>query len=87
MANRYRRPYKPERGSIYSAHGGGVFRCMTTPIRNWSGYCATMQNIKSGWMFWAIGIHVYQDRTIDWDYSTNGRFSGGKHEEVQMERT
>lgn len=69
-----RRPYKPERGAVYENHGGGVFRCMTTPSKNLSGYYATMQNIKSGWTFQAIGIHRYQDGTIDWDYSTNGIF-------------
>lgn len=78
MANMDRRPFNPCRGSIYAAHGGGTFFCLSRGRRENSGFCATMQNIKSGWTFEAKGIHVYTDGTIDWDYSINGRFSGGK---------
>ena len=72
MANRHR--YKPEFGTIYQNHGGGTFRCTGRPYKTWAGYCARMENTKSGWTFEAKGICSYADGTIDWDFSTGGHF-------------
>lgn len=75
MANMKREKFTPKAGEIYRNQGGGTFRCLR------SGYTAgeaTMQNVKSGWTLSAHGCGIYEDGTMDWDYSTGGRF-----EEVQ----
>ena len=59
----------PEQGKIYKNKGGGEFLC----LRNYT-YDAMMKNVKSGWTFMAHGVQQYEDGTIEWDYSTGGRF-------------
>ena len=64
-----REKFTPKAGEIYRNQGGGTFRCLR------SGYStgnATMQNVKSGWTFSAHGCGIYEDGTMDWDYSTSG---------------
>lgn len=67
---RTRRPFTPGIGRVYTGAGSsGTYRC----IDSW--YCeAVLQNIRSGWTFFAHGIGRYDDGTIDWDYSTGGSF-------------
>lgn len=36
---------------------------------------ATMQRVKDGWTLEAHGITKYADGTIEWDYSTGGRWA------------
>lgn len=33
-----------------------------------------MENVRTGWIFWAHVITMYEDGTIEWDYSTVGSF-------------
>ena len=74
-----RRPYWPSRGAVYRNHGGGIFRCSSNAYsNNWNGICARMDNVESGWTFQANGIHRYPDGSIDWNFSTGGRFRDGK---------
>ena len=43
--------------------------------------CYYVQNIKSGWTFYAHGVHIYEGQyvdSIDWEYSTGGHFEYGK---------
>ena len=68
---RTRRPLTPTVGRIYRNEAGGDFRC----IDSWREE-AVLQNIQSGWTFFAHGIGRYDDGTIDWDYSTGGSFMG-----------
>ena len=35
---------------------------------------AIMQNVASKWTFRAHGLGMYEDGSVDWDYSTEGRF-------------
>lgn len=42
-----------------------------------------MVNVLSGWSFLAHGVGIYPDGRIDWDYSTDGRFTKF---ELQKER-
>lgn len=35
----------------------------------------TVRNIKSGWTCDVHGLAEYENHTVDWDYSTNGRFT------------
>lgn len=65
-----RKPFRPEFRVIYENEGGGHFECLSkAPER-----IAIMRNIKSGWTFTAVGIGIYEDGKIDWDYSTGGTF-------------
>ena len=63
-------PFLPEIGKVYENHGGGTFRCLSLK----GGCTAVMQNVKSGWTFTAHDIVRYGDDTIEWGYSTGGRF-------------
>lgn len=66
-----RTKFTPKRGGTYRNAGGGIFRCLR------EGYTtgeATMQNVKSLWTFQAHGCGIYEDGTMDWDYSTGGYF-------------
>lgn len=68
-----RTKFTPEAGRTYRNAGGGTFRCLS-PGREGR---ALMQNVASGWTFTAIGCGIYEDGTIDWDYSgKDGRFEG-----------
>lgn len=66
-----RKPFTPARGTEYVNEGGGTYRC----VGSGSSRASTMMNVKSGWMFTAHGIGIYEDGKIDWDYSTGGRFT------------
>lgn len=68
-----RTKFTPRVGQIYTNQGGGTFLC-TDSDEIHLPYNATMQNTASGWTLCAKGCGIYEDGTIDWDYSTNGRF-------------
>ena len=63
-------PFCPEEGMIYRNAGGGTYRCERS-----YGTKARMVNTKSGWDFIAHGCRIYFDGSIEWDYSTDGRFT------------
>lgn len=67
-----RKPYTPQPGAGYW-NQGGVYDCISVQDER----SAVMQNRKSGWTFTAHGIGMYADGSIDWDYSTGGRFISG----------
>lgn len=56
-------------GKVYKNKGGGVFRCNSVLSDG-----ADITNIKSGWRCIAHSITLYDDETIEWDYSTDGYF-------------
>lgn len=66
-----REKFTPKTGEIYKNQGGGTFRCIRSGHRIRE---ATMQNVASGWTLEAHGCGLYEDGTMDWDYSTGGRF-------------
>ncbi len=70
---RERTKYIPLPGYIYRNKSGGTFKCLRV-CGFIKIYDAIMQNTVSGWTFTAHGCGIYSDGTIDWDYSTNGRF-------------
>lgn len=66
-------------GTIYRLHDHAktesLYRVLDVlPADDWSDYNAELRNISSGWTFTAHGTNIYPDNTIDWDFSTNGRF-------------
>ena len=58
-------------GQVYQNKGGGSFLCIKQIDEN----VYQMLNIKSGWMLEAHEITIYEDDTIEWDYSSHGYFS------------
>lgn len=70
-----RTPFSPEPGQIYSLQSasGGEFYCES--LQAGSAFNAWMVNVRSGWRFLAHGVGIYPDGRIDWDYSTDGRFT------------
>lgn len=65
-----REKFTPAIGKIYENNGGGTYRCLRADEIGE----AVMQNTKTGWTLNAHGCGIYEDGTIDWDYSTGGRF-------------
>ena len=68
-----------EEGQEYILHSLGSYKTRFVCVRrlsvdNYSSYNAEMRNIQSGWTFTAHGVNIYEDGSIDWDFSTNGRF-------------
>lgn len=66
-----RTKFNPEIGRFYKSKGGSEYFCIAADENG----NAIMQNILSGWTFIAKGCGVYEDGTIDWDYSTGGYFA------------
>ena len=65
-----REKFTPEEGATYRNAGGGVFKCIRIIYEG----TAIMRNVMSGWTIMAHGCGLYEDGTIDWDYSTGGTF-------------
>ncbi len=66
-----RKPFTAAVGETYRNQGGGTFICKTQPDQAGG---QIMQNTVSKWTFRAQGIGIYEDGSIDWDYSTGGYF-------------
>lgn len=60
--------FVPKRGQIYKNKGGGEFLCLESSL------APLMVNINSGWTFTAHVCAMYEDGSIEWDYSTGGMF-------------
>lgn len=65
-----RKPFTPQPGTGYWNQGGGTFDCLSVLDDG----RAVMRNRASGWTLTAHGVGIYDDGSIDWDYSTDGRF-------------
>lgn len=61
-------------GEVYRNRGGGEYRCVTPGWLPYETGEERMQNVKTGWTFWAHGVVQYPDGSIEWDYSTGGYF-------------
>ena len=77
-----RENFDPYPGRIYENNGGGQFICISggDDPNSW-----IMKNVSSGWTFEAHGIGMYEDGTIDWNYSTGGYFDKMRKWESQSE--
>lgn len=65
-----RKPFTPQPGTGYWNQGGETFDCLSVLDDG----RAVMRNRASGWTLTAHGVGIYDDGSIDWDYSTDGRF-------------
>lgn len=61
----------PETGTIYLNHNGNEYLCTKV---NEDG-SAIMERLKDGWTLTAHGVCQYEDGTIEWDYSSGGRWT------------
>ncbi|MGN0106374.1 MAG: hypothetical protein ACI4A5_01595 [Hominilimicola sp.] len=59
-----------KRGEIYNNKYGGRYKCLDA----YENGDAKMINIDSGWCFDANCVTLYDDGTIEWDFSTHGKF-------------
>ena len=64
-----RQKFTPSLGVIYPNAGGGLYRCVKHSENG-----VWMQNVLSGWTCLCIGTAIYDNGTIDWDYSLYGCF-------------
>ena len=60
---------KLEVDKVYKNKNGGIYKCLTSNLNG-----ALMRNVHTGWTLYANVITLYEDDTIEWDYSTGGRF-------------
>jgi hypothetical protein len=73
----------PEMGSRYRLINGGeyrpVFATNADPLNRHETYLREdghwMQNVKTGWTCFCVGLGQYADGSIDWDYSLYGYFA------------
>ena len=70
----------PEIGKEYEHKSGGIYKCigidneMSLSSNGNSGKSAVLQNTDTGWTLLAHGVNMYENGTIDWEFSTQGRF-------------
>ena len=67
-----------EKDRVYQNKGGGKFRCLTSWEEPGYGSKAEVRNVASGWRCLAHNVTLYEDGSIEWDYSTGGFFDGAK---------
>lgn len=89
MNNKRQNPmkFRPKAGKVYENAGGGLYRCDAWKMNGRGSedpFTAWMQNTVSGWTLLAHNIVQYEDGTIEWDYSTHGRFEPLPEEEAEI---
>ena len=55
---------------IYTNHNGSDYLCKSIVDER----SAVMERVKDGWTLVAHGIKMYGNGTIEWDYSTGGKW-------------
>lgn len=60
-------------GAVYRNRNGSDYLCEAPREPG----CYTMKRVKDGWTLEAHTITMYEDGTIEWDYSTGGHWAGG----------
>lgn len=57
-------------------HKGQVLECLRILTDDYySPYSALVRSTITGWTMMVHGTNIYEDGSIDWDFSTNGYFS------------
>lgn len=68
----------PEVGEVYTLRSGGKYRCLAvenTEFAPVGDHVATLLREPDGWRLDAHGIWRNEDGTIEWKYSTGGRWT------------
>lgn len=63
------RHFLPKAGEVYQNRGGAKFRILSITEDG-----AVVLNELSGWMCTVHCITLYRNGSIEWDYSSGGRF-------------
>ena len=79
-----RKSFTPQPGAGYKNQSGGIFDCIGTPEPE-HGNAVLMRNRESGWTFYAHGIGIYEDDSIDWNYSTDGHFENVSGQQTTLD--
>lgn len=79
-----RKLFTPQPETGYRNQGGGIFDCIGTPDPEHAD-AVLMRNRASGWTFYAHGIGIYDDGSIDWDYSTDGHFESVRGQQTTLD--
>lgn len=64
---------RPAPGQVYRNRNGQDYRCITAL----SGHDAILERVSDHWTLIAHGVQQYRDGSIEWDYSTGGRWERG----------
>lgn len=76
-------------GSLYKLHGldGYVFECLRFITDDfYDPHAARLRSTVTGFTLTAHGVNMYEDGSIDWDFSTNGYFTDRDENGVLHER-
>lgn len=68
----------PVPGKTYTLRGGGEYRCLrivNEDAKHPRDCSARMIRDKDGWTLTVHGLQQNPDGTVEWDYSTQGRWS------------
>ena len=76
------RRFIPTNGRIYENAGGGRYLCDYAQKNDCTAW---MKNVASGWTCLAHNIVIYENGTIEWDYSTGGHFESVPENEQKAE--
>lgn len=81
------KPQKPQKftpveGEKYRCKYGGEFICVIGGDDD-HPYEGMLRNLSTNWQILAHGCVMYPDGTIEWDYSTHGRFMRPKAEDEE----
>lgn len=75
-------PTRLKNGSLYKLRDreGYVLECIRNlPADGYSDYNALVRSTLTGWTMHIHGINMYEDGSIDWDFSTHGIFTDKKY--------
>lgn len=75
-------------GSLYKLHDhdGYVLECIRLFSDSYSPYSARVRSTVTGWTMDLHGINIYEDGSIDWDFSTHGMFTDRDEDGVLHEK-
>ena len=74
-----RQYFRPTENKVYTNKNGAKYRCLSS-----NGIDGEMINTESKWRFTAHGCQMYDNGTIEWDYSTGGYFDDGRNKKLYI---
>lgn len=69
-----RKYFVPKVNDIYRNRNGQVYRCTNVVGNGNAETIAYFTRLSDGWSLAAHGPQIYEDETIEWDYSTGGHW-------------
>lgn len=65
----------PEEGMVYTNRNGYRYLCTAAPDSQGADQGAVMERVTDGWTLKAHNVYLFSDGTIEWDFSTCGRWA------------